>query len=89
MASGMVRGAINAVLEDEKFVQSPRSDKMRQFGKELLAKVIGSSQEIEAFDIFSQDIINQMEMIFTSIPKTVRFLSSKKAKCWSIFHEKR
>ena len=88
MASGVVRGAMSAVLEDKKFVQSTRSDKMRLLGRNLLTKVMEVDHEIE-FDKFSEEMISSIEAIFTNIPKGMRSQSSKKTRCWSAFHEKR
>ena len=36
----VVTGAMSAVIEDKKFVQSLRSDKMRLFRRNLLTKVM-------------------------------------------------
>ena len=88
MASGVVRGAISTVLDDEKLVQSARTDAMRQFGRNLLAKVMDGDQELEIFDNFSEDLTSRIDSIFSKVTHIVT-PSSKRTLCWCTFHEQR
>ena len=69
MASGVVRGAISTVLDDPKLVQSSRTDEMRQFGKNFLAKVVENDKQIELFDTFCETIISEINKIFSGLSK--------------------
>ena len=88
MASGVVRGAISTVLDDEKLVQSARTDAMRQFGKNLLAKVMDGDQEMEIFDKFCEELTSRIDSIFSKVTHIVT-PSSKRTLCWHTFHEQR
>lgn len=86
MASGIVRGAVSTVLDDEK---PTKSDKMRQFGKIFLDKIVEGEQQMELFDKFCENINSDMEKIFLSLSPRLRSPSSKRTKLWSVFHEQR
>ena len=89
MASGIVRGAISAVLEDKKLVSSPLSDAMRRFGRSFIVKVAESDREIELFDTFCQHPTTGINKIFTELSVNIRSPSAKKAKLWADFHKQR
>lgn len=67
MASGVVRAAVTAVLEDEKFVSSPLSEAMRTFGTVLLQKVAENDHAIDLFDRFCQGLSKDIKGIFRDI----------------------
>lgn len=89
MACGIVRGAISTVLDDHNLVKSTRSDKMRQFGKNFLTKIVEANHEVKVFDQFCESITSDMDKILGSIPPRIRSPSSKRAYLWSTFHEQR
>ena len=66
MATGVVRGALDAVLQDENIVASSLSPAVRAMGTSLLQRVTESDSSIEVFDRFCQDITRGMQGILTS-----------------------
>ena len=89
MASGIVRGAISTVLDDPKLIQSSITDKMRQFGKLFLAKIVENDKQIELFDTFCETITSEINKIFSGLSKRIRCPSTKRTRLWSAFHEMR
>ena len=78
MASGIVRGAISAVLEDKKLVSSPLSDAMRRFGSSF---IVG--------DRTRYVLPTSYHKIFTELSVNIRSPSAKKARLWADFHKQR
>ena len=46
MASGLVRGAISVVLNDDKLVKATKTDNMRLFGQTFCSKIMESDREL-------------------------------------------
>ena len=65
MASGIVRGVISVLMEDEKFVQSQRIDEMKVLGGTLIARVMESDTELELFDNFCVKYVGSIDNIFS------------------------
>ena len=84
MATGVVKGAINAVLEDRLILCT----KTKDVGQALMQKVIEGEREIGLFDEFCDQLVSHLDATFY-LPKKFTSLSSKKATCWSKFHAKR
>ena len=81
MASGMIRGAVSAVLDDKTLVTSPLSTAVKTLGRRLLQAATENDHNIEVFDVFSQGLTEQI-------------LSNKgkratKARFWADFHDLR
>ncbi|SMN01852.1 hypothetical protein SPONN_125 [uncultured Candidatus Thioglobus sp.] len=89
MASGIVRGVISVVLEDEKLVQSTRADAMKVFGEKLIARVIESSDELEIFDKFCVKYVGAIDNIFSKLSKRIRSPTTKRTRAWTAFHQER
>ena len=89
MASGIVRSAISTVLGDPNLVQSSRSDKMRQFGKLFLTKIVENDEQLELFDTFCDTITFEINKIFIGLSKRIRCPSTNRTRLWSAFHDQR
>ena len=89
MASGVVRGAISAVIEDDKLPPSSRATAMRQFGAQLLREICKSEQEMELFDEFSERVISVVNNMFSSLPHSIKCASAKRHNLWMSFHQHR
>ena len=86
MVSGIVRGAMSAVIADEKLVKSARSEEMRKAGEKILEKIVEGDHEIQLLDDFSTSLTSNINLIFSNLPKNIKTLSSKMSRCWSTFH---
>ena len=52
MASGIVRGVISSVMEDEKLLQSTPVHDMKSFGRKFLSSTMDKDDDLELFDEF-------------------------------------
>lgn len=89
MASGVVRGAISTVIEDDKLPPSPRTTAMRQFGTQLLREICKSEREVELFDEFSERLVSAIKDMFSSLPHSIKCASTKRHNLWMSFHQHR
>ena len=89
MASGIVRGAISAVLEKTPSV-SPRSEKLKQLGNEVLTKSCAGESEVEYFDKFTDSVVSEIkEFIVQSVSQKYKSNKLKRERLWSRFHSLR
>ena len=89
MASGIVRGVISVVLEDEKLVKSQRFDDMKVFGGTLIARVMKNDTNLELFDNFCIKYVGTIDNIFASLSKRIRSPTTKRTRAWTSFHQER
>lgn len=85
MASGIVRGAITAVVEKTPS-SSSRSCKLRKWAQEVLDKAHQGDAEMEDFDQFSTDILKYFSEVISSVTNRYKLSSSKREHLWRVFH---
>ena len=89
MASGLVRCALCAVLEDKELqMTSSRIDSLKELGKSILERIVKGEAEITAFDAFSSELTTVLRSILhTSV--TYRSSTAERGAVWRIFHQVR
>lgn len=85
MASGLVRSALSAAVEDEnvKGLDSERVKKMRDDGNSILRCVAKGDAEMAAFDTFSEDVLR---ILRAPVGQCASYCI-KREKLWTRFHE--
>ena len=78
MAAETVKSALLAVI-DKTSSQSPRSCKLREWGKQILEK---SQSEEESFDTFSIEVVLYLQGIVSSTATKYKLSSSKREHLW-------
>ena len=89
MASGLVRCALYAVLEDKELqMTSTRIDGLKELGKSILEKIVKGESEMAAFDAFSSELTTALRSILhTSV--TYRSSAAERGAAWRTFHQVR
>ena len=84
MASGIVRSAISAVVDDGNLtgIDSLRAKNMIAVGKSILQSVASGEAEMSAFDTFSEDILRILKVS----PGSCANNSIKRERLWTRFH---
>lgn len=89
MASGLVRGAISVVLNDDKLVKATKTDNMRLFGQTFCSKIMESDRELDLFDKFCVQFVHDIDKIFSTMSKRIRSPTTKRTRAWTSFHRER
>ena len=87
MATGIVRAAIAAVMEKTDF-ESPRSNKMKQVGQQILDKACHHDNEV-IFDGFCSKILILIQENIQTTASQYKSNSSKREKLWCGLHKLR
>ena len=81
MASGVVKGAIAAVV-DKTPSKSGRSCKLRKLAQDILEKSCEGEAQLEAFDKFSKEIVDFLKQLVLSVSGKYRLKSAKREHLW-------
>ena len=86
MASGVVRCAICSVIEDRNLeLESSRIKYLKSLGADLLQKITEDDTMVAAFDNFSVELNDKIELICQSCT-SYRSYAAKREKMWCAFH---
>ena len=85
MSSGLVRCAFHSVLEEIEPL-SPRADRTKEIGTDILERASADDEALTAFDEFSVRITACLRGIFQP-NVTYRSWASKREKMWTDFHQ--
>ncbi len=83
----IVSAAICSFIEDKNLgeIQCPLAMEAKSYAEEVMLK---SKAEKRVFDDFCQNIATQFKSVISSTD-SILIMSTKKTKCWSLFHELR
>ena len=88
MATGLVKGAISAVIEKTPSTSS-RSCKLRKWGKEIMDKCCQGEAEMDFFDDYCSELIRHLRRIVSSAFSKYKLSSTKREHVWHEFQLER
>ena len=69
--------------------QSSYSIQLKEATQKLLDRIIQTDDKMESFDKFSELVVSYMRRKICEVTKDVQFMSSKRTKIWTEFHQMR
>ncbi len=87
MASGLLRSALSAVMEDKELqMTSSRIDSMKELCKSVLERIVKGKAEMSAFNAFSAELTTILKGILHTYA-TYRSSAAKQGALWYVFHQ--